>query len=379
MSVELVRRDADVVELLGDRERDAVAVVERAPAGRAAPPARCAAARPRAAQRSRLERSAAAPPAPARRARRAAKPNWSAAIRAVGLAISGSSGPAGNGRRAMNSESAGSCRPRRARPCGTSTWRLEREPDPALELGPARLERQCAPRAARGAAARSGTPRSGARDRDAARQEEQQPEHHPVATLKRIGDLEDPQLGAPRARDWPATSLGVGHDRLPRLEPAQRPAAAGADRLPGGQTQALRPLPEGVLHHPILARMIADDRQPPAGHQGVAERGQRARRARQLVVHRDPDRLEQPGEIRRARARAQHRADRVDQVVAGRERLARPGAARLPAPAAGARRSSPYSAKIRSQLARSASIEQVGGGRVRRRPSACPAARRAGK
>ena len=59
--------------------------------------------------------------------------------------------------------------------------------------------------------------------------------------------------------------VGVRHDRLAGREPAQRPAPAGAHGLPRRADAGTGPFAEGLLHQPVLARVIGDDGEAPAG------------------------------------------------------------------------------------------------------------------
>ena len=58
----------------------------------------------------------------------------------------------------------------------------------------------------------------------------------------------------------------------------------------------------------------------------VAQHGQRARQAGELVVHGDANRLEEAREVGRAAARSEHGANGADQIVARRERPVLPAA-----------------------------------------------------
>jgi hypothetical protein len=62
--------------------------------------------------------------------------------------------------------------------------------------------------------------------------------------------------------------------------------------------------------------MITDRRKGSARRKRVPERGQGALELVELPIHGDPDRLKDPGEIRRTRARTEHRSNGVHQVIA---------------------------------------------------------------
>src|SRR5918992_4849538 len=75
--------------------------------------------------------------------------------------------------------------------------------------------------------------------------------------------------------------------------------------------------------------MVGDDREPSAGLERVAKPRQRSSQIIELVVDGDAQSLEQPGEISRPGLGTKSAADRIDQVVAGREALSLPAAVDL--------------------------------------------------
>ena len=113
---------------------------------------------------------------------------------------------------------------------------------------------------------------------------------------------------------------GTGTDRLPREEETQRAPAAGADGLTWWADARPAPVAERVLHDAILARVVGDHYHATAGHERRAERRQRELELLELLIHDDPQHLEQPREVGRARSRAAGLADRVHEIVARRER-----------------------------------------------------------
>src|SRR6266545_1241053 len=112
----------------------------------------------------------------------------------------------------------------------------------------------------------------------------------------------------------------VGNDRLLREHAPERPAAAGAHGLAWRADALARPFPNLMLDDAVLTRVIRDDAQPPAGLERVAQGRQRGAERFELAVDRDAQRLKQPREIGRPRARAQDGADRVHEVIADRKR-----------------------------------------------------------
>src|SRR5207247_2049996 len=107
---------------------------------------------------------------------------------------------------------------------------------------------------------------------------------------------EDPEACAP------GTGIGRGFQRIRHAATAgilgpQPASAAGANRLTGRADTGAAPFVKRVLDDAVLARMITDDGEGPAGRERVPEVGQRAIEVLELVVHRDPDRLEDPGEV----------------------------------------------------------------------------------
>src|SRR4051795_5312440 len=70
--------------------------------------------------------------------------------------------------------------------------------------------------------------------------------------------------------------------------------------------------------------MISNDRQPSLRLECVAKRGKSPLKVFQLSIHRDPDCLEDPGEVSWSTLRPQDRADGVNQVVARAEVLPLP-------------------------------------------------------
>src|SRR5690348_14265314 len=133
--------------------------------------------------------------------------------------------------------------------------------------------------------------------------------------LRRIARLEDPEVRAPCAR-IDCDFLLVGHDGFAGDHPPERPAPAGADRLPGRTDARAGPLAERVLHQAVLARMVGDDGQRAARPQCVTEGRKRVLESTELVVDRDAHRLEQPGELTRTRSRAEDRPNGVYEIVA---------------------------------------------------------------
>jgi len=68
--------------------------------------------------------------------------------------------------------------------------------------------------------------------------------------------------------------------------------------------------------------MIADYRETTVRSQRVPKRGQGTLQLSQLIVHRDPNTLEDSGEVGRAGTGTQHGANRIYEIVARLERLA---------------------------------------------------------
>src|SRR5438046_4775997 len=123
-----------------------------------------------------------------------------------------------------------------------------------------------------------------------------------------------------RSRAWVDSDfLGLRQDRFLGEHATKRATPAGADRLLGRTDAIARPLAKLVLHHAVFAGMVRDDAQPAARDERIAQRGQRGRKRIDLCVDRDAQRLKQPREIRRPRARSKHGADRVDEIVADAE------------------------------------------------------------
>ena len=139
-------------------------------------------------------------------------------------------------------------------------------------------------------------------------------------------------------------------------------AAAGAHRLTRRADAVRAPLAERVLHQPVLARVVGDDRERPPG----ARRSRSAGSARanpassSLTAMRTAwnSRAKSGGPVRAPR----RAADRADEVVARREgtvaRRRTISRARRPA-----RGSSPYSRKMRASSSSSRVAEQLRGAR----------------
>src|SRR5688500_10366379 len=130
---------------------------------------------------------------------------------------------------------------------------------------------------------------------------------------------------APRAESCAARSgvaselFGASDHRLPREQLAQCGSAARALELARRTCAVGAPLAERMLHLPVLTRVVGDDDEHATGLQPVAQRRQRSLEARQLIVDRNPDPLEDPGEVARPGARAKRAANSPDEVVAGDE------------------------------------------------------------
>jgi len=75
-----------------------------------------------------------------------------------------------------------------------------------------------------------------------------------------------------------------------------------------------------VLHEPVLSGVVGDDGKRPTRGKTVAERGEGAGEAIQLVVDGDADGLEETSEIGGTCSRAERAADSADQIVARAER-----------------------------------------------------------
>lgn len=118
---------------------------------------------------------------------------------------------------------------------------------------------------------------------------------------------------------------------------------------------------ERLLGHAILARMITDHRQNPAGPQGIAKGRQRRGQPFQFLVDGNPDRLEEAGEIPRPRGGAEGTPDRVHEVVAGGKRGPLPAANDLAGQPRRPALIAPI-AKPASQLLLGGGIQQVGSG-----------------
>ncbi len=106
--------------------------------------------------------------------------------------------------------------------------------------------------------------------------------------------------------------------------------------------------------------MITDDREPAANRKGIPEARKGPLERFELPVHRDPHRLEQTGEVLGSGSGAEHRPNRVDQVITRGEPRSGPPtddlSGKSPAP--------PLIAKIPKpvgQLLWAGPVEQVGG------------------
>src|SRR5439155_8606681 len=122
----------------------------------------------------------------------------------------------------------------------------------------------------------------------------------------------------------------LGRARLDRaaLDRAQlRLVPADADREVGRARAAALALAEEALDDPILERVEADHRKPSAGPQQLERRRQRGLERSELLVDRDPQRLEDA--LRRMpvaepRRRGNRRPDRLDEIARPLERLLAP-------------------------------------------------------
>src|SRR2546426_8197056 len=109
---------------------------------------------------------------------------------------------------------------------------------------------------------------------------------------------------------------GPGTDRLAREQAAQRAPAAGAHGLPWRADARPAPIAERVLDDAVLARVVGDHRHAAAGQERGAERRQRELELLELLVHDDPQRLEQSREGRPPPSPAARLANRVHEIVA---------------------------------------------------------------
>src|SRR3954452_12824682 len=139
--------------------------------------------------------------------------------------------------------------------------------------------------------------------------------------LRRMGDSEHAQLGAPGPRIGRDLRL-ARRDRLAGLDPTQGTPPAGTDRLPRWADAGTGPFADRKLHQPIFAGMIGDHCQRPVRPKCVPEFRQGTRQPAELVVHPDAHRLEQARELGRARPGAQDGPNGVHQIVAAGQWLA---------------------------------------------------------
>src|SRR5213076_1532440 len=137
--------------------------------------------------------------------------------------------------------------------------------------------------------------------------------------LSLTGHLERAEMRRAGARVG-ANLVGPRPDGSLCQQPAERTPPAGAHRLARWTNATLRPIAERVLDDAVLARMVGDHRDPAARHERCSQRRKRQVELLELLVHHDPQRLEQPRELRRPGARPQRLADRVHEIVARRER-----------------------------------------------------------
>src|SRR5256712_12933571 len=97
------------------------------------------------------------------------------------------------------------------------------------------------------------------------------------------------------------------------------PADAGGEV---GRTNAVaRFAREELFDDPILERVKGDDRDPASGPDDAHRARERLREVRELVIHRDAERLEDPrGRIDAPRSAGLHARDKAAQLVPGLER-----------------------------------------------------------
>src|SRR5439155_15619462 len=131
--------------------------------------------------------------------------------------------------------------------------------------------------------------------------------HLECSELRRASARIGPQLGE------------TGTDRFSREQATQRAPAAVAHGLPWRADARPAPVAERVLDDAVLARVVGDHRHAAAGHERGAERRQGELELLELLVDDDAQRLKQPREVGRPRPRAPRLANRVHEIVAGRE------------------------------------------------------------
>src|SRR5207247_7344305 len=116
-------------------------------------------------------------------------------------------------------------------------------------------------------------------------------------------------------------------DRPARDRPQRGRVAADTDGQVGRARAAVLLRAEEALDEPVLARVEADRREPPARPQQLERRRQRRLERAELVVDGDPQRLKDA--LRRmpvaeARGRRDRGLDRVDELTGALERLLAP-------------------------------------------------------
>ena len=119
--------------------------------------------------------------------------------------------------------------------------------------------------------------------------------------------------------------LGRARPDRPALDRAQlRLVAADADREVGRARAAALLLAQELLDDPVLERVERDHREPAARPEHLERRGQRRRERAELVVHRDPQRLEDALRgmpLAEPRGRGDRALDRVHELARPLERL----------------------------------------------------------
>src|SRR5690606_35072240 len=129
-----------------------------------------------------------------------------------------------------------------------------------------------------------------------------------------------PQAGAPRT--WVRRHLPRRPKHgLPRQRPTQRPPPTLTDRQFRRADAPAAPLPEGLLHPPVLQRVVGQHHEHAPRRQLVPQDGQRPLELLQLLVHRDPQRLEDPRLVLHTETCAEDSLQDLQQVVARPERL----------------------------------------------------------
>ena len=112
----------------------------------------------------------------------------------------------------------------------------------------------------------------------------------------------------------------IGVDGTLRERFAQGNASTGTDKLFRRTDAGRTPIAKSMLDQPVFAGVVTDDGEYATRRETITQTRQGALESHEFIVDGNAHRLKNARKVWRSTARSQHGADRIDEVVGGRER-----------------------------------------------------------